>query len=106
MNNQEIIGTFVVRTMWGFHSRPTALLMDLANQFASTLYAAKEGCEEVNGKSFWSMFGLAWTGDSMRFRAVGEDCQELMDGIRKLFEINFGEEVWPPPSAEGSGTVR
>jgi phosphocarrier protein len=85
----------VVSNKLGLHARPAMQFVDLANQFKSNVTVHKFGEEpgEADGKSVMQMIILAATeGTPMRIDADGEDAQEAVDKLAKLFEDKFGED--------------
>lgn len=82
---------FVVKSKLGMHARPAALLVRTANKFKSEVTIQK-GKHKVNGKSIMGVMMLAaGPGSHITVRVAGEDAQEAMDEIVKLFDTNFGE---------------
>jgi phosphocarrier protein len=77
----------------GVHARPSAMLVQLANQFAADLFVARDGEEEVNAKSIMGVMMLAAAkGTALHFRAVGADGTALLDALETLFQSNFSED--------------
>lgn len=77
----------------GVHARPAALLVQVANQFKADLFVARDGEEEVNGKSIMGVMMLAAAkGTELNFRAVGADGPALLDAVEKLFLAKFNED--------------
>jgi len=77
----------------GVHARPSAMLVQLANQFSSDLFVARDGEEEVNAKSIMGVMMLAAAkGTELHFRAVGADGAALLDALEILFQSNFSED--------------
>lgn len=89
----ETIREIKVVNRLGLHARPSAMLVQLANQFKSDLYVSRDGEEEVNAKSIMGVMMLAAArGTVLRFRAVGEDGPALLDALDKLFLSKFNED--------------
>ena len=85
----------IVQNELGLHARPAMQFVDLANQFKSEIKVVKFGEEpgEADGKSVMQMIILAATeGTKMRIDAKGEDAEEAVGKLVKLFEDKFGEE--------------
>ena len=80
----------------GIHARPSAMLVQLANQFQADLFVSREGegeDDEVNAKSIMGVMMLAAScGTVLRFRAVGDDNESLLDALDNLFLSKFMEE--------------
>jgi phosphocarrier protein len=85
----------VVSNSLGLHARPAMQFVDVANQFKSEVKVIKGGEEpgEADGKSIMNMLTLAATqGTPLTIQAEGEDAQEAVEKLVKLFEEKFGEE--------------
>ncbi len=76
----------------GLHARPAAMLVQKASKFKSEIKLQKEDIE-VNAKSILSVMMLAAeVGTFLIIKAEGEDQEEAVATIAKLFEEKFGEE--------------
>jgi phosphocarrier protein len=85
----------VVSNSLGLHARPAMQFVDVANQFKSEIKVVKGGEEpgEADGKSIMHMLTLAATqGTPLTIQAEGEDAEEAVNKLVKLFEDKFGEE--------------
>ena len=85
----------VVVNSLGLHARPAMQFVDVANQFKSEIKVVKGGEEpgEADGKSIMHMIMLAATqGTPMTIQADGDDAEEAVAKLAKLFEDKFGEE--------------
>ena len=85
----------VVSNSLGLHARPAMQFVDVANQFKSEIKVVKGGEEpgEADGKSIMHMIMLAATqGTPMTIQADGDDAEEAVAKLAKLFEDKFGEE--------------
>jgi phosphocarrier protein HPr len=83
---------FVLSNKLGMHARPAALFVKTASRFSSEVMVEKDG-EEVNGKSIMGLMMLAaGCGSVLKVNAVGQDAQEAVDEIAKLFDRKFDEE--------------
>lgn len=77
----------------GLHARPSAMLVQLANQFSSELFVSRDGEDEVNAKSIMGVMMLAAAcGTVLHFRATGADAPALLDALEKLFLSKFNED--------------
>ena len=77
----------------GIHARPSAMIVQTANQFDSDLFVSHNGQEEMNAKSIMGVMMLAaGQGTKLTFRAVGPDCRKLIDQIEILIKTKFNEE--------------
>jgi phosphocarrier protein len=85
----------VVSNKLGLHARPAMQLVDLANQFKSTVTVHKFGEEPgtADGKSVMQVIILAATeGTPLKIEADGEDAEDAVKQLAELFESKFGEE--------------
>jgi len=91
---QETIRTITVVNKLGVHARPSAMLVQLANQFQADLLVSRDGeDDEVNAKSIMGVMMLAAAkGTVLRFRAMGDDGDALLDAVDNLFLSKFNEE--------------
>jgi phosphocarrier protein HPr len=82
----------VIKNRAGIHARPASLLVQTATRFGSQIFLEKDG-ERVNGKSIMGIITLGATYNSpIRIIADGEDEQEAVSAIVRLFETKFEEE--------------
>ncbi len=89
----ETIRTITVVNRLGLHAQPSAMLVQLANQFSAELFVSRDGEDEVNAKSIMGVMMLAAAcGTELRFRAVGADGPGLLDALEKLFLTKFNED--------------
>jgi phosphocarrier protein HPr len=76
----------------GLHARPAAMLVQNASKFKSEIRLKKEDVE-ANAKSILSVMMLAAeVGSFVTIKAQGEDEEQAVETIAKLFEEKFGEE--------------
>ena len=76
----------------GLHARPAAMLVQNASKYKSEIRLQKEDVE-ANAKSILSVMMLAAEiGSFVTIKAQGEDEQQAVEAIAKLFEEKFGEE--------------
>ncbi|MDI6641718.1 MAG: HPr family phosphocarrier protein, partial [Elusimicrobiota bacterium] len=74
------------------HARPAALFVQLASKYKSKVRVAKND-QKVDGKSIMGLMTLAAEyGSNVQVIIDGEDEQELMNEIAKLFENKFNED--------------
>jgi phosphocarrier protein len=84
----------VVSNKLGLHARPAMQFVDVANGFASNITVHKGGDEpcDADGKSVMQMIILAAVeGTPLRIEAEGEDAEQAVEILVKLFEDKFGE---------------
>ena len=76
----------------GIHARPAAVLVEAAKDFKSTIYLEKENYR-INGKSILGIMTLgAGYGSIINIIAQGEDEEEAVAALVRLFESKFEEE--------------
>lgn len=85
---------FTIQNKYGIHARPARLIVEAAGKFKSEIYVAKNG-EEMNAKSIMGILMLeAKKGSILEIRAEGEDEQEAIEAMTKVFaEIADLEET-------------
>lgn len=75
----------------GIHARPAAMIVKVANKFKSNLFMEKEDMK-INGKSIMGVITLgAGYKSKILISCIGEDEQEMVDAIEKLFNNRFEE---------------
>jgi phosphocarrier protein HPr len=83
---------FIVPNKLGLHARPAALLVKATRSYDSEIFIEKDGAI-VDGKSIMGVMMLgAGLGSKLRFIALGDDADKLLDSIAELFETRFEEE--------------
>ncbi|HEU0277185.1 MAG TPA: HPr family phosphocarrier protein [Rhodanobacteraceae bacterium] len=81
----------VVSNKLGLHARASAKLVQLVQQFKSTVWLV-EGGREVNAKSIMGVMMLAaGTGTPLTVRAEGPDENAALAAVAALFERKFDE---------------
>ena len=76
----------------GLHARAAAKLVHLTSGYRSQVWLAKDG-EEVDAKSILGILLLAAAqGASVIIKCAGEDEQEAIEAIEKLFVDRFDED--------------
>ena len=72
----------------GLHARPAAQFVKTAKQFSSDLVVVKGG-REANAKSSLKIMTLgAKKGDTLTFRAEGDDAQEAVEALVELISAD------------------
>jgi len=75
----------------GVHARPAAMIVRLANRYSSEIFVEKDS-EQVNGKSIMGLMMLAaGQGSKLKFTASGDDAEDVLSEMEKLFERQFDE---------------
>ena len=76
----------------GIHARPAAVLVQSAKDFSSNIYFEKDD-DRINAKSIMGILTLAATyGTELKIIADGEDEEQAVEAIARLFESKFEEE--------------
>jgi len=76
----------------GIHARPAAVLVQSAKDFICNIYFEK-GNDRINAKSIMGILTLAATyGTELKVIAEGEDEEQAVQTIARLFETKFEEE--------------
>jgi phosphocarrier protein len=76
----------------GIHARPSAVIVQKCKDFKSTIYLEKDN-DRINAKSIMGIMTLGATyGTEIKIIAEGEDEQQAVDSLFKLFESKFEEE--------------
>lgn len=86
-------GSAVIQDPTGLHARPAVKLTKLAKGFAATVQV-RSGDEEVwvNAKSPNAVMKLKVRhGETLHFRADGEDASQAVDQLIALIERDFAE---------------
>lgn len=91
MNMASQTRTVVVTNPEGLHARPAHLLVQLANQFESSILIGKDS-EQVDCKSILSLLTLgAGEGTELSITAQGVDATEALESIAQLIEADFDD---------------
>ncbi len=81
-----------IRNRAGIHARPAALIVQTATKFACKISFHKEN-ETVNAKSIMGIITLgAGHNTKLTVLADGEDEQDAVEALTRLFENRFEEE--------------
>jgi len=82
----------VVANQMGLHARPAGVLAKEAQRFESDILIIMKD-QEVDAKSILDILTLAaGPGSALELRASGEDAEDALAAIEKLFKSRFGEE--------------
>ena len=95
-SNGELSREFVIPNENGLHTRPSSVLVKLVKEFNSKVTVANiDGKNEpVSATSLMKIVALgAKKGSRLRFTAVGEDAEQVLDAIGKAIESGLGEGV-------------
>jgi phosphocarrier protein HPr len=81
-----------VRMKEGLHARPAMMLVDVANRYRATV-AVEKNTDRVDGKSIMHVMTLeAVQGTVLKIEADGDDAQDAIVSLKRLFDEQFGEE--------------
>jgi phosphocarrier protein len=84
--------TITIKNRAGIHARPAALLVQTTKDFKSSIYFEKNR-DRINAKSIMGIITLgAAYGTEIKIIAEGEDEQEAVETLVRLFESKFEEE--------------
>ncbi len=76
----------------GLHARAAAQIVKSASAYSSKITLIKDGLE-VDGKSIMGIMMLAAAkGSSIMLHALGEDEEQAVAGLERLFKDKFGEK--------------
>ena len=81
-----------VKNKLGLHARPAARLVETTKKFKSEITISKNDVQ-VNAKSIMGVMMLAAeVGSALVISADGEDAQDALQEISRLFESKFDED--------------
>jgi phosphocarrier protein len=84
--------TITISNRAGIHARPAALLVQITKDFKSNVYFEKDE-DRINAKSIMGIITLgAAYGTELKIIAEGEDEQDAVKKLVRLFESKFEEE--------------
>ena len=87
----ELVKKLTIRNNLGLHARAAACIVKLVDQYNSKLFLRKDN-READGSSILSILTLSCPrGTEVEARVVGEDSEDLMEELSRLFERKFGE---------------
>ena len=87
--------TVTISNPAGFHMRPMAAFVEVANRFPGTVTVMRtDSSGAVNGKSMLSLMGLvAVPGTELLIEVNGPGAGEAMEALLEVFRRNFDEEA-------------
>jgi phosphocarrier protein len=84
--------TIIISNRAGIHARPAAMLVQASKDFKCGVYFEKDN-DRINAKSIMGIITLgAVYKAEIKIIADGEDEQEAVDTLARLFESKFEEE--------------
>ena len=82
----------VVASEHGLHARPAGKVAQCAQSFDSAILLIHEE-QEVDAKSILDILTLAaGPGNSVEIRAMGDDAEQALDSLERLFANKFEED--------------
>ncbi len=88
MKKKELL----IENKLGLHARAAAQIVKSASGYSSKIVLSKDNLE-VDGKSIMGIMMLAAAkGSSVLLQAHGEDEEEAVAGLERLFKNKFGEK--------------
>jgi phosphocarrier protein len=82
----------VVQNRAGIHARPSAILVQETKNYSSNIYLEKDN-DRINAKSIMGVITLgAGYGTEIKIIAEGDDEEEAVEALARLFETKFEEE--------------
>jgi phosphocarrier protein len=83
---------FIIKNKLGLHARAANMVVQVANNFVSTIMMDKDGIQ-ANAKSIMGLLLLAaGQGSKVVIKAQGKDAKEAVAELGKLIEDKFGEK--------------
>lgn len=84
--------TITISNRAGVHARPAAMIVEISKNFQCSLYFEKDN-DRINGKSIMGLLTLgAAYGAELKIIAEGEDEEEAVEKLVRLFDSKFEEE--------------
>lgn len=84
----------MVTNKFGVHARPAGMIVDITGKSKSEITIIFDG-QKANAKSILNVMMLAIPpGSEVQFDIKGEDENEIMEQLEKLFNENFHEESY------------
>jgi phosphocarrier protein HPr len=88
MKKKELL----IENKLGLHARAAAQIVKSASAYTSRIILSKDDLE-VDGKSIMGIMMLAAAkGSSVTVKAQGDDEDQALDGLERLFKNKFGEK--------------
>jgi phosphotransferase system HPr (HPr) family protein len=82
----------VIKNRLGLHARAAAKMVQLSNEFSSSLVIRFDN-QEIDGKSILNILTLACpVGSPIVLQADGSDAEKLLEAMQRLIDDKFGEE--------------
>jgi phosphocarrier protein len=85
--------TVAITNPHGFHMRPMAAFVEVANRFQCAVNVFGPGKDPANGKSMLALMGLgAEQGTELVIEATGPGADEAIQALVEVFQRTFDEE--------------
>lgn len=85
MNGEPIRRTITISNPQGLHMRPITAFVEAAGKFQSDVYICKGSADRVNGKSAFSLLGLAAEqGTVLTVEVDGPDAQAALEALVEI----------------------
>jgi phosphocarrier protein len=89
-----IVKTLYVTNKLGVHARPAGMIVDITGQTKSDVPIIHDG-QKANAKSILNVMMLAIPpGSEVQFEIDGQDEEDVMMQLERLFHDNFHEESY------------
>jgi phosphocarrier protein len=89
-----IVKTLYVTNKLGVHARPAGMIVDITGQTKSDVTIIHDG-QKANAKSILNVMMLAIPpGSEVQFEIDGQDEEDVMKQLERLFHDNFHEESY------------
>jgi phosphocarrier protein HPr len=76
----------------GIHARAATLIAELVRRSGSRVLVIKD-CQRVDGTDVLQILSLGTAqGERVSFEAVGQDAEEVLEALARLFSDNFGDD--------------
>ncbi|HCA71562.1 MAG TPA: HPr family phosphocarrier protein [Ruminococcaceae bacterium] len=83
---------FTLHSQYGFHLRPAQVMVEKMSAFTSKVQVKKTDGTEADAKSLLGLMSLGLNdGQTVEITIQGDDEEEAMKEMEKLFQSNFGE---------------
>jgi phosphocarrier protein HPr len=92
MSQLKATRTVSVTNRAGLHARAATLIAELVRRSGSKVLVIKD-CERVDGTDVLQVLSLgAERGEQVCLEATGDDAEEVLEALARLFSNNFGED--------------
>jgi phosphocarrier protein HPr len=87
----KVVKKLVIKNKLGLHARAAALLVQTVKRFSSQVSFSKDD-QIADGRSIMGVLTLAATqGSEIKIEANGEDAEQAVRAVEKLFDKRFNE---------------